>query len=66
MLVAAYRAEVNPKVHVHLVQVAGYQDTIVPEHYDRTTILGGWGDGLLRFAAELARLRDGDQAVALP
>lgn len=57
-LIAAYRQRVNPKVHVHLVQVAGYQDTIVPEVYDRTTILGGWGDGLLRFAAELANLRD--------
>lgn len=64
-LVAEYRRKVNPKVHVHLVQVAGYQDTIMPEHYDRTTILGGWGDGLLRFAAELAHLRDGDHAVTL-
>lgn len=64
-LVAAYRREVNPKVHVHLVQVAGYQDTLMPEHYDRTTILGGWGDGLLRFAAEIAHLRDGEHAVSL-
>lgn len=64
-LVAEYRRKVNPKIHVHLVQVAGYQDTIVPEHYDRTTILGGWGDGLLRFAAEMAHLRDGDHAVSL-
>ena len=64
-LVAEYRRQVNPKVHVHLVQVAGYQDTLMPEHYDRTTILGGWGDGLLRFAAEMAHLRDGDDAVTL-
>lgn len=57
-LIAEYRKRVNPKVHVHLVQIAGYQDTIVPEVYDRTTILGGWGDGLLRFAAGMANLRD--------
>lgn len=49
-LVAKYRREVNPNVMVYLVQVAGYQDTIMPEHYHRTAILGGWGEGLLKFA----------------
>jgi hypothetical protein len=55
-LIAAYRGAVNPKVQVFLVQVAGYQDTIVPEFYERTFILGGWGDGLFRFAATMAAL----------
>jgi plasmid maintenance system antidote protein VapI len=55
-LIATYRKQVNPNVLVFLVQVAGYQDTIVPEFYDKTYILGGWGDGLLRFAAEMASL----------
>ncbi len=53
-LVARYRATVNPDVRVFLVQVAGYQDTLVPEHYHRTYILGGWGPGLLGYAAEMA------------
>lgn len=53
-LVARYRAEVNPDVRVFLVQVAGYQDTLMPEHYRRTYILGGWGPGLLGYAAEMA------------
>lgn len=53
-LVQRYRAEVNPNVNVFLVQVAGYQDTIVPEFYRRTYVLGGWGEGVLRFAAEMA------------
>lgn len=53
-LVARYRATVNPRVMVYLVQIAGHQDTLVPELYDRTFILGGWGEGLLRFAAEMA------------
>ena len=52
-LIQAYRRKVNPEVKVFLVQVAGYQDTIVPEFYDRTWILGGWGEGLLRFAAAM-------------
>src|ERR1051325_10173977 len=55
-LVNAYRAKVNPKVNVFLVQVAGYQDTILPEFYERTYILGGWGEGLLRFAAEMSKI----------
>lgn len=55
-LVRKYRQTVNPNVNVFLVQVAGYQDTIVPEYYDRTYILGGWSDGLLRFAARMAGL----------
>jgi hypothetical protein len=58
-LVATYRAKVNPQVMVFLVQIAGYQDTLVPEFYDRTYILGGWGEGLLRFAAEMASLVSG-------
>jgi hypothetical protein len=58
-LIAAYRARVNPNVDVFLVQVAGYQDTLVPEFYDRTYILGGWGEGLLRFAAAMKSLPQG-------
>lgn len=56
LLIKTYRQRVNPNVLVFLVQVAGYQDTILPEFYDKTYILGGWGDGLLRFAAEMAGL----------
>jgi hypothetical protein len=31
---------------------------ILPEFYQRTYILGGWGEGVLRFAGEMARLLD--------
>jgi hypothetical protein len=58
-LVQKYRATVNPKVNVYLVQVAGYTDTILPEYYNRTFIMGGWGEGVLRFAASMAQLLDG-------
>lgn len=53
-LVKTYREQVNPDVHVYLVQVAGYRDTLVPEFYDKTYILGGWGDGLLKFAHKMS------------
>lgn len=55
-LITEYRRKVNPNVNVFLVQIAGYQDTIVPEYYDRCYILGGWGDGILRFASRMASL----------
>jgi len=55
-LIAKYRKEVNPNVQVFLVQVAGYQDTLVPEHYPNTYVLGGWSDGVIRFAAEMNAL----------
>lgn len=65
-LIAAYRAKVNPEVNVFLVQVAGYRDTLVPEFYERTYILGGWGEGLLRFAAEMAALANAPVTTAYP
>jgi hypothetical protein len=55
-LIRTYREKVNADVKVYLVQVAGYKDTLVPEFYDKTYILGGWGDGLLRFAHSMAQL----------
>lgn len=54
-LIKDYRKRVNPNVNVFLVQVAGYKDTLVPEFYEKTYILGGWGDGLLRFAKEMSK-----------
>ena len=55
-LVREYRKTVNPNVRVYLVQVAGYKDVLVPEVYDKTYILGGWGEGLLKFAHQTANL----------
>lgn len=52
-LVQEYRRKVNPNVNVFLVQVAGYHDTIMPEYYNRTYILGGWSDQVLHFAREI-------------
>lgn len=63
-LIAEYRRTVNPNVHVYLVQVAGYRDTLVPEVYAKTHILGGWGDGILRYAARMAQLEDGTSQEA--
>jgi len=41
-LVEKYRATVNPKVNVFSVQVAGYNNTVLPENLYRGAILAGW------------------------
>jgi hypothetical protein len=55
-LISRYRREVNPDVLVFLVQTAGYQDTIVPEFYDKTYILGGWSQSVIQFAGEMTTM----------
>ena len=50
MLVSEYRAKVNPKVNVFLVQIAGYEDVLIPEFYERTYIIGGWSASIFNFA----------------
>jgi len=57
-LIKEYRNKVNKNVMVYCVQCAGYTDTIVPENYDRTFILGGWSDGVIRFAANMSKMYD--------
>jgi hypothetical protein len=41
-LVQKYRREVNSRVNVFCVQVAGYDNTALPENLYRGAILGGW------------------------
>jgi hypothetical protein len=57
-LISEYRSKVNPNVMVYLVQIAGYQDTLLPEWYDKTYILGGWSESILHFAAEMTSLQN--------
>ena len=41
-LVTEYRKTVNPKVNVFTVQVAGYNNSVLPENLYRGAILAGW------------------------
>jgi len=41
-LLQVYREKVNPKVNLFSVQVAGYNNSVVPENSYRTAILTGW------------------------
>lgn len=57
-LIKVYREKVNPNVHVYLVQVAGYGDSLVPEFYNKTYILGGWSAGLFKFAHQMMTVNE--------
>ena len=41
-LAQKYRDTVNPKVNLFTVQVAGYDNTVLPENLYRGAILAGW------------------------
>jgi len=41
-MVQEYRMKVNPKVNVFTVQVAGYNNSVLPENLYRGAILAGW------------------------
>lgn len=57
-LISTYRTLVNPKVNVFLVQIAGYEDTLLPENYERTFIVGGWSSSILQFANHMINVMD--------
>ena len=53
LLIHRYREKVNSKVNVFLVQIAGYEDTLLPEYYERTFIIGGWSGSIFKFAKRM-------------
>jgi hypothetical protein len=57
-LISTYRAKVNARVNVFLVQIAGYEDTLLPEFFDRTYIIGGWSDSIFKFAKRMIDTAD--------
>jgi hypothetical protein len=57
-LVQIYRERVNPKVNVFSVQVAGYDNTILPDILYRGAILSGWTGKEAKLAYEMSTLWD--------
>jgi len=55
-LVKDYRNKVNPNTRVFMVQIAGHEDSIFPETYDNTFILGGWSPNILSYASQMGRV----------
>ena len=57
-LVQIYRERVCPKVNVFSVQVAGYDNTVLPDILYRGAILSGWTGKEARLAYEMSTLWD--------
>lgn len=52
-LIDVYRKKVNPKLNVFSVQVAGYNNSIIPENIYRGAILYGWTGKEVLFAQKI-------------
>jgi hypothetical protein len=52
-LVQKYRKTVNPKVNVFTVQVAGYNNSVLPDNLYRGAILAGWTGKETSFASAI-------------
>ena len=57
-LVAKYRKEVYSKVNIFSVQVAGYDNTILPDILYRGAIISGWTGKEAKLAYEMSQLWD--------
>jgi hypothetical protein len=57
-LVKAYRRSVYSKVNVFSVQVAGYDNSIMPDILYRGAILSGWTGKEAKLAYEMTRVWD--------
>lgn len=57
-LIDVYRKEVNPKLNVFSVQVAGYDNSVTPENIYRGAILSGWTGKEVLFAQKIINFWD--------
>jgi len=57
-LVEKYRKHVNSKVNVFSVQVAGYNNSVLPENLYRGAILSGWTGNEVQYASEIINIWD--------
>lgn len=48
--------ELYPNAMFYFVQMGGYQDTLIPEYFDKVFLLGGWSDSVLKFASTMEKL----------
>jgi hypothetical protein len=64
-LVKAYRETVYSKVNVFSVQVAGYDNSIMPDILYRGAILSGWTGKEAKLAYEMSRVWDEAETAAL-
>lgn len=57
-MIEKYRKEVNPFVNIISIQVAGYNNSVLPENMYRSAILSGWTGKEVDFAYNMAKIWD--------
>jgi hypothetical protein len=57
-LVLEYRKKVNSKVNIYSVQVAGYDNSVLPENLYRTSVLSGWTGNETLYASKINEFWD--------
>lgn len=57
-LIEDYRLQVNPRVNIFSVQVAGYNNQLIPEMFYRGSILAGWTGNEVLYAQKVTELWD--------
>ena len=62
-LISVYRKTVNPKVNVFSIQVAGYNNSIIPQNIYRGAILSGWTGKEVVFADKIIKLWNEKEGV---
>lgn len=55
-LISVYRKTVNPKLNVFSIQVAGYNNSVIPQNIYRGAILTGWTGKEVVFADKIIKL----------
>ena len=62
-LIKEYRAKVNSKVNVFTVQIAGYNNNLIPQNLYRGAILSGWTGNEVFYASEIINLWDNFEKI---
>jgi hypothetical protein len=62
-MVQDYRKKVNPKVNMFTIQVAGYDNSVLPENLYRGAILAGWTGREAHFADAIIKTWNGIEEV---
>lgn len=52
-LIQHYRKTINPRLNVFTIQTAGYNDSILPQNFERGAIMAGWTGKEVVFAQKL-------------
>lgn len=63
-LISIYRKTVNPKMNVFSIQVAGYNNSVIPQNIYRGAVLSGWTGKEVLYAEKLIKFWDEKEKIS--